>query len=297
MPGTRSGRERHRRSRGTPLPDRKALAEFRRAVWDHYRLHGRRLPWRETQDPFAILVSEFMLQQTQVPRVEAIFPRFMARFPDAMTLARAPFREVLSAWQGLGYNRRAVALHQAAGQLGERFGGSVPADREALLSLPGVGPSTASAVLAFAFDIPVAFIETNIRRVFLHRFFPGHRAVPDREILPLVEAALDRGHPREWYWALMDMGSALRSLPENPNRRSPAYRRQAPFRGSDRQVRSRLLRLLLERGTLEVAEAAGEAGCDPGRFGHILRALEREGFLERIPGRRIRLREGAEDLT
>jgi A/G-specific adenine glycosylase len=294
MPGTG---KRHLRKRspgeGTLSLDPREKEEFRRSLWDHYREHGRRFPWRETRDPFAILVSEFMLQQTRVGRVEEKFPEFLSRFPDAATLARAPLREVLAAWQGLGYNRRAVALHRAAAILVEQYGGRVPADRDALLSLPGVGPSTAAGVLAFAFNLPVVFVETNIRRVFLHHFFPGRDPVPDREILPLVEATLDRDNPREWYWALMDLGSALGSLPENPNRRSPAYRPQSPFIGSDRQIRGWLLQILLRDGTADPGEAAEAAGCTPGRFRRILAELEREGFLERVPNGGICIRETA----
>jgi A/G-specific adenine glycosylase len=266
---------------------------FRRRVWEYYRSRGRTFPWRETRDPYAILVSEYMLQQTQVSRVAEKFPVFIARFPDAATLAGAPLREVLVAWQGLGYNRRAVALHRAMTILVDQYGGRVPEDRDALLSLPGVGQSTAAGVLAFAFDRPVVFVETNIRRVYLHHFFPGSEPVPDREILPLVVATLDRDHPREWYWALMDLGSDLRRLPANPNRRSPAYRPQSPFHGSDRQIRGRLLRALLREKTLDPGRAAEAAGCAPDRLNPILEGMEREGFLERIPGGSIRIREGA----
>jgi len=294
MPGT--GKRVHRKGlsgKGTLSFDARKLEEFRRSVRDFYREHGRRFPWRETRDPFAILVSEYMLQQTRVGRVEEKYPEFLSWFPDAATLARAPLREVLAAWQGLGYNRRAVALHRAAGILVEQYGGRVPADRDALLSLPGVGPTTAAGVLAFAFNRPVVFVETNIRRVFLHHLFPGRDPVPDREILPLVEATLDRDNPREWYWALMDLGSDLGSLPGNPNRRSPSYHRQAPFHGSDRQIRGRLLRLLLQDGIADPAEAAEATGCDPVRFTVILQAMEREGFLVRVPGGGIRIRETA----
>ena len=269
------------------------IRAFRRKVWKYFCSRGRTFSWRETRDPYAILVSEYMLQQTQVGRVEEKFPAFVARFPGAATLSAAPLREVLSAWQGLGYNRRAVALHRAAAILVDQYGGQVPADQEALLSLPGVGPSTAAGVLAFAFNQPVVLLETNIRRVYLHHFFLGRDPVPDREILPLVAATLDRKRPREWYWALMDLGSELRRLPENPNRRSPAYRPQSPFHGSDRQIRGRILRALLREGTLDHGGAADVAGCAPGRLNRILEGMEREGFLERTTDGGISIREGA----
>ena len=277
---------------GGPLPDASDIRKFRRLVWKHFRSRGRMFPWRETRDPFAILVSEYMLQQTQVSRVAEKFPAFLARFPDAATLAAAPLREVLAAWQGLGYNRRAVSLHRAASILVTERGGVVPDDRDALLALPGVGPSTAGGVLAFAFNRPVVLLETNIRRVFLHHFFPGRQPVPDRKILPLVAATVDRKRPREWYWALMDLGAELRRLPENPNRRSPAYRPQPPFHGSDRQIRGRILRALLREETMDSRGAAEAAGCAPGRLDRIVAEMEAEGFLERTPPGGIRIRGG-----
>ena len=287
----RAGYPPENRREARPLPDAAAIRAFRHLVWDHFRSRGRKFPWRETRDPFAILVSEYMLQQTQVGRVAEKFPPFLARFPDTATLARAPLREVLAAWQGLGYNRRAVALHRAAALLVAEHGGRVPDDRDALLALPGVGPSTAGGILAFAFNRPVVLLETNIRRVFLHHFFPGRRPVPDRDILPLVAATVDRKRPREWYWGLMDLGSDMRNLPENPNRRSPSHRPQSPFHGSDRQIRGRLVRALAREGILDLPEAGEAAGCDPDRLDRILRGLEGEGFLERIPGGGIRIRE------
>ena len=116
--------------------------------------------------------------------------------------------------------------------------------------------------------------------------------MPDREILPLVEATLDRDHPREWYWALMDLGSELRRLPENPNRRSPAYRPQSRFEGSDRQIRGQVLRVLLRQGILDRGEAAAATGCSSARLDRILAGMEREGFLERMPGGGICMSDG-----
>ena len=175
------------------------IARFRTRIYRHYQTHGRSLPWRETRDPYAILVSEVMLQQTQVARVLGKYGEFLARFPDFAHLAAAPLPEVLAAWQGLGYNRRALALKHLAVKVMAEHGGRLPRSEAALRRLPGIGPGTAGAVLAFAFEEPAVFIETNIRRVFLHCFFPGQEGVRDRHLLPYVAATLDRRRVRPWY--------------------------------------------------------------------------------------------------
>ena len=246
---------------------------------EHYRRNGRDLPWRRTRDPWRILVSEVMLQQTQVPRVMERFGPFLEAFPDPAALARAPLAEALALWKGLGYNRRCLGLHRAASEIVERFGGRVPRSVEDLVSLPGVGPYTARAVAAFAFDQPVAFIETNIRRVYLHWFFPGRRTVHDRDILPIVERTVDRRRPGEWYNALMDYGTWLAGRVENPNRRSAHHVRQAAFEGSQRQLRGKVLALLVDGRPRRIGTLARETGAGEGRVSEIVRELEVEGFL------------------
>lgn len=227
------------------------LADFAARVWEHYDAFGRHdLPWRATRDPYRVLVSEVMLQQTQVSRVKPKYEEFVRAFPDARALAAAPFADVLRVWQGLGYNRRAKALKQIAEVVVAKHGGEVPATMEELTALPGVGRATAGQVLAFAFGIGVPFIETNIRAVFLHEFFADAADVPDAAILPLVEATLDRERPREWYWALLDYGAYLKATVPNPSRRSRHHARQGRFEGSNRQLRGRLL-----------AELVGTAGA------------------------------------
>jgi A/G-specific adenine glycosylase len=243
------------------------------------------MPWRETRDPYRILVSEVMLQQTQVERVRAKYGEFLAEFPDVASLAAASLDRVLARWQGLGYNRRAIALHRCAGDIVRRHGGRVPEDQAALVALPGIGGATAGAIRAFAYDAPAVFIETNIRRVFIHEFFPGQDAVADAELLPLAAAALDRRHPREWYYALMDYGTALPRRVPNPNRRSRAYARQSRFEGSDRQARGAILRALLGGETRTGSGLARAAKCDLARAQRLLRELEREGFVSRARGR------------
>jgi A/G-specific adenine glycosylase len=267
-----------------PLPAA-AIRAFRAKVRAHYRVNARAMPWRETRDPYRILVSEVMLQQTQVDRVRAKYAEFLADFPELPALAAAPLERVLARWQGLGYNRRAVALHRSARVLLERHGGRVPDDAAALLALPGIGPATAASIRAFAFDAPVVFIETNVRRAFIHEFFAGRDAVADAELLPLVGAALDPRRPREWYYALMDYGAWLSRQVPNPNRRSRGYARQSRFEGSDRQARGAFLRALIAGGALTGAALARAAGVPRERALRLLGDLEREGFVRRAGGR------------
>jgi A/G-specific adenine glycosylase len=221
-----------------------------------------------------------MLQQTQVERVQPKYEAFLAAFPTVEGLARSPLKSVLEVWRGLGYNRRALSLHRLAGVVVRDFGGSLPRARLDLLRLPGVGPSTAGALMAFAFEEPVAFIETNIRRVFLHFFFPNRECVPDGRILPYVEATLDARDVRSWYYALMDYGAMLGKMEaENPNRRSAHYRTQSPFKGSDREMRGRLIRTLVEDGPLSVDGLIARCGGDPGRTSALLKRLADEGLV------------------
>ena len=279
----------HAASRGNTEPPLSAAAvdRFRALVYAQYRRHRRTLAWRTTRDPYAILVSEVMLQQTQVARVARYYARFLARFPDPAALARAPLGAVLEQWSGLGYNRRALALQRAAQALVRDHGGSLPADPAALQRLPGIGPATAGALLAFAFDRPVVFIETNIRRVYLDRFFADSAGVPDRALLPLVACTLDREHPRRWYYALMDYGAALGRRGLNPNRRSAHYARQSAFPGSFRQLRGLVLRLLTERRCLSYPQlqarcaASGLPAATGERLAAVVEALVAEQFLER----------------
>ena len=250
------------------------------------------MPWRETGDPYRIAISEVMLQQTQVDRVRPKYAAFLAAFPDFAALARAPLPEVLAAWQGLGYNRRALALSRLARTVIAEHGGRLPREPEALRRLPGIGPATAASIAAFAFGVPTVFVETNVRRVFLHEFFPGRPGVSDAELLPLVARTLDRRRPREWYHALMDYGAELARTVPNPNRRSAGYARQARFAGSDRQVRGAILRALLAGGAATEARLGREVGAEPERLGRLLAALEAEGFVTRA-GRRVALDPGA----
>jgi A/G-specific adenine glycosylase len=259
---------------------RPGILEFQQMVLSYYNNYGREMVWRDTTDPYLILVSEIMLQQTQVERVRIKFPEFIETFPDFASLAVAPLDNVLSVWQGMGYNRRAIALQKCAIRVMNEYDGILPADVDILATFPGIGRATASSIAAFAFNLPVVFIETNIRRVFIHFFFTGNETVSDAEIIPVVTRALYKKNPRIWYWALMDLGSALKKRVPNPNRRSAHYTRQPPFEGSDRKIRGAILKLLLKEYSLEAEEIFGYVAEDPHRVRKILGDLEGEGFIK-----------------
>jgi len=260
------------------------VSAFRECVWTYYREHGRALPWRETRDAYKILVSEIMLQQTQVPRVIAKYHEFLDAFPDIVSLATAPLRDVLSRWQGLGYNRRAVALKKTAEIVVRDFGGELPRDEKELRTLPGIGSATAAALSAFVFGKALPFIETNIRSVFIHFFFGDKAGVPDRELIPLVEQTLACDNPREWYYALMDYGAMLKNTHPNPSRRSAHHKPQSSFEGSHRQLRANALRVVLERDIVDVATVAYALNTDPSMIRKVLDELENEGFVSKKDG-------------
>jgi A/G-specific adenine glycosylase len=262
---------------------------FRQAIYAHYHAHPRPLPWRATRDPYRILVSEVMLQQTQVERVKAKYAEFLDAFPGLADLAAAPLAELLPVWQGLGYNRRAIALKRCAEEILTRFAGRVPSSIGELESLPGIGPYTARAVAAFAFNAAEPFIETNIRTVFIHFFFHGREQVADCEIMPLVAATLDRINPRQWYYALMDYGVLLKQLHPNPGRRSSHHVRQSPFKGSNRELRSRMLRAIMQQPGITARQLANLLACEREPLEKNLLALEREGFAEK-QGRGFRVK-------
>lgn len=251
---------------------------FQRLIWDYYRKYGRDLAWRNIQDPYRIVVSEIMLQQTQVERVSRMYPLFIKKFPSFRELGRAPVSQVLLAWQGLGYNRRALNLQKLAQIVSEKYKGKLPETVEELDALPGIGKGTAGSLSAFVFNKPVPFIETNIRRVFIHHFFADKKGVHDDEILRLVGKTVDAKNPREWYYALMDYGSHLGKKVENPNRRSRHYSKQSKFEGSDRQLRGELLREILKNGAIDEKKFA-KAHHEPlPRVRRILKTLHMEGF-------------------
>ncbi|MDR0448437.1 MAG: A/G-specific adenine glycosylase [Treponema sp.] len=230
----------------TPLE----LEEFKKTILDFYTLSGRSLPWRYVvnPNPWGVLVSEFMLQQTQVFRVLPYWERWMKLWPAPADLAAAPLETVFREWSGLGYNRRARNLRNCAAIIAARHGGIVPCTPETLITLPGIGAYTAGAIACFAWDYPAVFIETNIRAVLLHFFFFDGCGIKDDELLPILKQTLDHSNPRVWYWALMDYGAELKKLSKNPNRKSAHYTKQSPFIGSFRQIRGALIKVLSVNG-------------------------------------------------
>src|SRR4051812_23579495 len=224
------------------------IKAFTNTIWNYYKKYGRDLPWRHDTTTYRVVVSEIMLQQTQAPRVVKKFESFLKKFPNWKALAEAPTIEVLKEWQGLGYNRRALNLQRLA----QTINGKLPDTYEELLELPGIGPNTAGSVLAFAFNIPHPFIETNIRTVFIHFFFKNSRGkVHDKKLMPFIEKTLDKKNPREWYYALMDYGCYLKQTEINPSRKSKHHMKQSKFKGSNRELRSHILKLVLKNKSLE----------------------------------------------
>ena len=254
---------------------------FRRKVLAYYEKNGRDLPWRKRVNPYHVLVSEIMLQQTQVERVIEKYKEFLAAFPNFAALAEAPLPKLLALWSGLGYNRRALALKALAQKVVKEHKGKLPSDQAQLLALPGIGNYTAGAVLAFAFNMSVVFMDTNVRRVYIHEFFQDQEGIHDDELTPLVEQTMDTADPRKWYNALMDYGTMLKQQHANPNRRSAHYTRQSPFVNSNRQVRGKILKVLVAEAPLTTAQIVKKVAMDVERVKDNLIQMEKEGFVKK----------------
>lgn len=257
------------------------VSTFQKIIYQHYRRNARKLPWRETDDPYQILISEIMLQQTQAQRVMRRYGQFITAFPDLASLAQAPLREILRIWQGLGYNRRALQLKQIAEIVISTYQGNLPRSLEALVRLPGIGRASASAILTFAFNEPTVFIETNIRAAFIHCFFQDRTDIKDKEIYPLVATTLDRSNPRTWYYALMDYGAMVKRWYRNPGRKSAHYQRESPFQGSNRQIRGMILRVLLEEPEISLLELVQKLKTNRKQLERAISELQKEGFIDK----------------
>lgn len=256
------------------------IKDFQKTIYDHYSTHKREFPWRETTDPYAILVSEVMLQQTQTGRSIPKYQEFLTAFPTVQRLASASIQEVLIQWQGLGYNRRGVYLRHAARIIRDEYDGIVPRDIAQLDSLPGIGYATACAIVAYAHNIPTVFIETNIRTVFLYHFFNGKENVTDSEIMPLVVDYIDRDNPRDWYYALMDYGVHLKKEKKFVNSQSKHYAIQSKFAGSVRQVRGEVVRQLAKSHSVNIDSFLSD-GIDPVKLRDALEGLEKDELIVR----------------
>jgi len=261
-------------------PSAKRSQAFRRAVWDYYRAAGRgTLPWRKRTTPYRVLLSEVMLQQTEVERVVPYFYAFLRSYPSLAALARAEKPDLLRLWQGLGYNRRALYLRELARIVRAEHSGRMPRTREQLLTLPGVGEYTAAAVCVFAFNEPHPLIETNIRTAYFHHFFKQHDRVSDSELRALVDQTTVRNRPREWFYALMDYGAYLKGKYPTLHQKSAHYRKQSAFKGSVREVRGAIVRELLEQPRISRTLLKTKLHVGQTRFSKALEGLCRDGVV------------------
>jgi A/G-specific adenine glycosylase len=259
---------------------------FRKKLYDYFARHGRDLPWRHTITPYRIVVSEIMLQQTQVDRVITRFEAFVSAFPTFKALDAASLADVYAVWQGLGYNRRALALKRIAALVVHEYNNTVPQSVDILATFPGIGRATASSICAFAFDMPAVFVETNIRSIFIHEFYNNREQVPDTDIIHLVGQTIDTRHPRRWYSALMDYGTMLKKTHPNPSRKSAAHTMQSPFKGSRRQVRGAILKQLSACPNQTAAQLHTRiSGSSVATLREIANALCAEGMVSKTNSR------------
>ena len=280
------------------LTDASGLARVRSSLLAWYAADHRDFPWRRTTDPYAVLVSEVMLQQTQARRVAERFPAFIDRFPTAASLAAASEAEVLAAWSGLGYNRRALALRRAAAAV---TANGWPRDVATLEGLPGIGPYTARAVASLAFGEPLGVVDTNVRRWLVRRF--GLSPVAGRQELQAVADSLavagERADAAAWTHATMEFGATIcvarvplcaacpiaEGCPSRGMAAAVPVPRQGTFAGSDRAHRGALLRALTEAQAHSLSISAGRCILPEGAFLRIVAGLERDGLLHRSNGR------------
>jgi len=256
------------------------ISIFQRIIYDYYHQHGRTFPWRKTHDPYNILVSEIMLQQTSTQRVQEKYDAFITRYPNFTTLANASLPNILAHWQGLGYNQRALFLKKIAEIITTELNGVLPRDEKKLQNLPGIGPYTAAAICAFAFNQPTILLETNIQSVYIYFFFDSQKNIKDSALHPLIKKTLDIQNPRQWYYALMDYGAMIKKTQGNPSQKSAHYTKQPPFKHSNRQLRGLILRVLLEDTVLTLHQLSNKIKTSPDRLLPVLVQLEREGFIQ-----------------
>jgi len=270
--------------------NQEVIKPFQNIIYSYFKQYGRDFPFRDEISPYNVVISEMMLQQTQTNRVVEKFQQFIQKFPDFQSLASASLNDVLKVWQGLGYNRRAMALKKIAEKVVTEFDGILPADVEILKTFPQIGHNTASSIVAFAFNMPTFFIEVNIRRVYTYFFFPGTSSIEDKVIMPIVRKTLDRSNVRKWYYALMDFGVMLKKTHPELNKRSAHYRKQykrsahyrkqLKFKGSNREIRGKILKLLITRSNLTEVEISKELEINSNKLKEIMNLLIKEGFIK-----------------
>ncbi len=261
-----------------PRTDSRVVEPFQSIILSYYQSDGRAFPWRDTDNPYYILLSEMMLQQTQTQRVLPKYTAWIEQFPTWKTLAEAPLLDVLAAWKGLGYNRRAKAIHSIAKKVID-LGGDLPRSEKELLELPMVGPATAAAIGAFCYNEKTIYLETNIRRVLIYFFFSQEEAVQDKDLREILQILVQTVPSREWYYALMDYGVMLKSKMVNPNRRSAHYTKQSKFEGSHRQIRGAILHLLIEAGSQHKEKLYTAIDREPDAIDKAMEELVNEGFV------------------
>jgi len=259
------------------------IVEFQNIVLKQGAALYRDMPWRTDCNPYYVLVSEIMLQQTQVPRVLQKFSEFITVFPTLESLAKAEFYEVLQQWSGLGYNRRAKFLHQCAIQI--QNAGVFPQSLHELQQLPGIGVNTAASILVYAFNEPQVFIETNIRTVYIYQFFEDAiQKIDEKELYDIVQQTLYTDNPRQWYWSLMDYGTHIKKTIGNYNKLSKMHSTQSKFEGSNRQKRAAIIRLLLQHGPQTIDSIVYYQKYTVSEVNDLLMALVKESMVKEQSG-------------
>lgn len=255
------------------------IDNFRKIIYNYFKQYGRNFPFRNVINPYYVLISEIMLQQTQTNRVSQKFLEFIKKYPDFYSLANASNENILKIWQGLGYNRRALALKIIAKKVIEEYNDILPDSIDVLKTFPQIGNNTASSIVTFAYNKPTYFIETNIRRVYIYFFFPNKLKIDDKDIMEILKNTIDINNPRKWYYALMDYGVMLKKSHPELHKRSKHYKKQSKFKGSNRQIRGLIIKRLLEEKKMIKEELIKILGFSEKRTINIIKQLEDEGFL------------------
>lgn len=257
---------------------------FIATVYAYYHRHARSLPWRDLaslpvkERGYRVVVSEYMLQQTQVPRVIPKFLSWIEKWPTLNSFIGASVSDVIIEWNGLGYNRRAMYLHETLHEVERLYKGIVPNDQASLKAFRGIGDNTAAAIIAYTYNLPSVFIETNIRTAYIHAFFRNHEEkVSDAVILQKVQATLDTTQPRQWYYALMDYGTFVKQQYGNHLNMALQHKRQSNFYGSRRQLRGSIVRILTQKQVMTIDEL--EALINDPRTLNVIDDLCRDGLL------------------